>query len=151
MVAPLLEAGADKRVIDLYKPGKTYIYGEPPYLQLSPEPLVHDVENCCYHMVFGSKDVGEKVFYATDTGTLDSIEAKGYSLYMVEANHTTAGIEARAEEKRERGGTAQKQPLSGSGQNEKAVLHASEFRCVCRPHAGRGSVYRRAGTDFPVL
>lgn len=103
MVKFLLEAGVDKRVIDLYKPEKTYIYGEPPYLQLSPEPLVHDVENCCYHMVFGSKDDGEKVFYATDTGTLDSIEAKGYSLYMVEANHLTADIEARAAEKLAKG------------------------------------------------
>lgn len=103
MVGPLLEAGVDKLHIDLYKPGKTYIYGEPPYLQLSPEPLVHDVENCCYHMVLGTARDGEKVFYATDTGTLDGIEAKGYDLYMVEANHTQADIEARAAEKLAKG------------------------------------------------
>lgn len=103
MVGPLVEAGVDKHVIDLYKPGNTYIYGYPPHLQLCPESLVHDVENCCYHMVFGTEQDGEKVFYATDTGTLDGIEANDYDYYFVEANHTQADIEARAAEKLAKG------------------------------------------------
>lgn len=97
MVGHLLDAGVDMRVIDVLDPRHVYEY--PGGLLIRPEPLFHNVPNCGYHIVDGWK----RLFYATDTGTLDGIEAKEYDLYMVEANHTKAAIAARAAEKQARG------------------------------------------------
>jgi len=72
MVFPLLEAGVDKRAIILVKPGRWYQCGF--CIQFKAETLVHDVENCGYHLKLDY----ETAFCATDTGTLDHIEAKGY-------------------------------------------------------------------------
>lgn len=93
---PLIKAGVDKRAIDVYRFEHTYRYGD---FQLSVEPTIHDVPNCCYHI----NAYGDLVFYATDCSTLNGIEAKGYDLYMLEANHTRAEIEARITEKQARG------------------------------------------------
>jgi len=60
-----------------------------------PVFLHHNTLNCGYKLTVGD----ESLFYATDTGSLEEIEAKDYDLYMVEANHTVAEIEARAAEK----------------------------------------------------
>lgn len=98
MVEHLLKAGVDKRVIDVYQPEYVVEY-QAQRLLIWPEPLYHNVPNCGYHIVMG----GKSLFYATDTGTLDGIKAKGYDLYMVEANHTKADISARAAEKQARG------------------------------------------------
>lgn len=97
MVGHLLDAGVDKRVIDVYEPHHIYQY--PGALEIQPEPLFHNVPNCGYHIFDG----WERLFYATDTGTLDGISAKGYDLYLVEANHTKADIVARAAEKQAKG------------------------------------------------
>jgi L-ascorbate metabolism protein UlaG (beta-lactamase superfamily) len=103
MVWPLLDAGVDKRRIDLIRPDKP---GETSHAMIynglaivRPEPLAHNVPNCGWHIEHGR----ERLFYATDTGTLDGVEAKGYDLYMVEANHTRAELEARMEAKRAAG------------------------------------------------
>lgn len=97
MVEPLLASGVSKRNIDVLTPGyvSEYSFG---YVQ--PERLVHDVPNCGYHIFWAN---GERVFYATDTGTLDGITAKGYDLYLVEANHTREEIEERIARKQEAG------------------------------------------------
>lgn len=103
MVGPLLEAGVDKRAIDVMEadcPGYTtraFIYNG--LAVVRPEPLVHDVPNCGWHISHGT----ERLFYATDTATLDGVEAKGYDLYLVEANHTREDLEARAKAKLEAG------------------------------------------------
>lgn len=98
IVEPLLEAGVDKRRIDVLEPGQEIVY--PDICYLKSERLTHNVPNCGYHItVMG----GERLFYATDTGTLDGIDAKGYDLYMIEANHTRAELEARMEAKRAAG------------------------------------------------
>lgn len=99
MIPHLLGVGVDKRVIDVYDPTiKAFLmYGGE--LSVRPEPLTHNVPNCGYHIRLN----GKRLFYATDTGALDGIEAKGYDLYMVEANHTKADIAARAAEKQARG------------------------------------------------
>lgn len=98
MVGPLLEAGVDKRRIDPYEPGTEYAYPSL-WLTVLPDHLPHNVPNCGYHITAEE----ECLFYATDTGTLDGIEARGYDLYMVEANHTRAELEARMEAKRAAG------------------------------------------------
>ena len=97
MVGHLLNAGVDKRVIDVLTPKSCAVYAGS--CTVVPEPLFHNVPNCGYHIYMD----GERLFYATDTGTLDGIEAKGYDLYLVEANHTKADIAARAAEKQARG------------------------------------------------
>ena len=97
MVGPLL---VDKRRIDVISPYNSddaALYKG--LAVVRPEFIPHNVPNCAWHIEHG----GERLFYATDTGTLDGIEARGYDLYMIEANHTRAGIEARIEEKRAAG------------------------------------------------
>lgn len=98
MVGPLLEAGVDKRVIDVLTPGQEVVYQDLCYL--TPEALTHDVPNCGYHMIVMD---GERLFYATDTATLDGVEARGYGLYLIEANHTRAELEERVAAKRAAG------------------------------------------------
>lgn len=97
MVGPLLEAGVHKTAIHLYEMDSHHFYSFQDELTFSIRPvaLIHDVPNCGYVICKGR----EKAFYATDTGTLDGIEAKGYDLYLIESNHTQAEIEARAAEK----------------------------------------------------
>lgn len=101
MVGPLLEAGVHKSAIHLYEIDIPHFYSFQDELTFSIRPvaLIHDVPNCGYVICKGR----EKAFYATDTGTLDGVDAKNYDLYLVEANHTQAEIEARAAEKLERG------------------------------------------------
>lgn len=64
-----------------------------------PVDLVHDVPNCGWHIWMEN----ERLFYATDTSTLDHIEAKNYDYYLIEANHTRAEIEERIADKLARG------------------------------------------------
>lgn len=111
MVQHLLEAGVDKRVIGVYTPDVCVNY--PGFVTLMPFSLVHDVPNCGWRIIPCRKlwsaargeyiEKAEPIFYATDCATLDGIEAKNYSLYMLEANHTRAEIAARIAEKQARG------------------------------------------------
>lgn len=98
MVPHLLEAGVDKRVIDLVVPGEIGIsYKDGTGIEADIIP--HDVQNCCWHIICGY----DRLFYATDCGTLDTVTAKNYSTYLLESNHTKTEIEARVAEKMEQG------------------------------------------------
>lgn len=102
MVGPLLEAGVDKRVIDVYDPDLPAFLMYGPTLSIRPQRLVHDVPNCGYHMIFTPEhERRERLFYATDTATLDGVDAAGYDWFLVEANHTREELEARARAKME--------------------------------------------------
>ena len=96
MVKPLLDAGVSKRNIDVYDFDMGVCYGSSFPYAIEPVKLTHNVPNCGYR-IFGPEN--EKLFYATDTGTLNGIDAKDYDLYLIEANHTRAELEARAEAK----------------------------------------------------
>lgn len=101
MVAPLLKAGVSKFSIDVLSP---YEDADDARLYkglaiIHPSFIPHDVPNCAWH-IFNGK---ETLFYATDTSTIDSVEAKNYDIYLIEANHTRAEIEARIAEKQARG------------------------------------------------
>ncbi len=96
---PLLKAGVDKRVVKLFDTDVWDISN--PDVFIMPQEIPHDVKNCCW--CFSFRNGEETLFYATDTSTLDGIEAKGYDLYLIEANHTRAEIEARIAEKQARG------------------------------------------------
>ena len=85
MVPCLLTAGVSPAVIDIYdaKADGVYAY-DGGRINISAFPLFHDVENCGYLIGYN----GEKIMYATDTSTLDHISARGFDLYLIEANHT---------------------------------------------------------------
>lgn len=85
MVKPLLDAGVCPKNIDVLKIGVKYDYRT---FKVMPIKLYHDVPNCGWRLFID----GEKVFYATDTRTLTGIRAKGYDLYMVEANYEMGKI-----------------------------------------------------------
>lgn len=94
---PLAQGNINPRQIDVLVPGVVYGYGK---ITVCPVLLTHDVPNCGYRITLES---GERIFYATDTGTLDGIKAEGYDLYMIESNHDREELERRAKEKMERG------------------------------------------------
>lgn len=99
MVAPLLDAGVDARVIDVYEPGRMHD-SRAGRVVLVPEQLPHNVPNCGYSIGFPN---GELMFYATDAATLEGVIAPNYDLYMIEANHTKEGIQAAVQAKHDAG------------------------------------------------
>lgn len=99
MVPHLLEAGVLAQLIRM--PTKKEVLRMQEYT-IFPVDLVHDVPNCGWHIWTEN----ERLFYATDTSTLDHIIAKSYDYYLIEANHTKAEIEARIADKLSRGGFA---------------------------------------------
>jgi hypothetical protein len=92
LVKPLVDAGIPKQSIDVYEIGKIYDYKA---FKVSPIKLYHNVPNSGYR-VFAN---GEKAIYATDTGHLQGITAKGYDLYMIESNYDEDDLEQRIREK----------------------------------------------------
>lgn len=100
LVEPLLKVGVNPSNIDIVDISKLYRYKIAGVdVGVSPVMLYHDVPNCGYRIYYGS----EKLFYATDTSKLDGITAKGYDLYLVEANYEEAEIQERIREKVEKG------------------------------------------------
>lgn len=100
MVPFLVAAGVSPTVIDIYAPlfGCVYAYDNQRIL-ISPFSLVHDVENFGYKITYKRK----QILYATDTSTLDHVTAKGFDLYLIEANHTEEEIDDRIRRKTEAG------------------------------------------------
>ena len=94
MVEHLLAAGVAPQNIDVMEPDVGYAYVSAGWL-IQPFPLWHDVENCGYFVDIGN----ERALYATDTGSLDHVEAKGLDLYLIEANHTEEEIAERIRRK----------------------------------------------------
>ncbi len=100
LVEPLIKAGVSPNNIDIVEIGKKYRYKIAGVdVGVSPVHLYHDVPNYGYRVYYGE----EKLFYATDTARLDGITAKGYDLYMVEADYEENEIKKRIEEKRAKG------------------------------------------------
>lgn len=99
LVRPLIDCGVDSRVIDVCKfdvPGmstRALLYNN--LAIIKPVPLTHDVQNCGYKICTHT----EWLFYATDTSTLDGIEARNCDLYMIEANHGEEEIGERIKTK----------------------------------------------------
>lgn len=96
LVNDFLQAGVMKRNIDVLEAVKRYDYGA---FQLEPFELFHDCPNYGLKIYMG----GEKILYAVDTGYIDHIEAKDFSLFLIEANHHEEEIKERIAEKQSRG------------------------------------------------
>ena len=92
----LVEAGVSWQNIDVFEIGKVYDYEA---FKVSPVKLYHNVPNCGYRLFTND----EKGIYATDTGHLQGITAKGYDLYMIEANYTDDDLQERINAKLEAG------------------------------------------------
>lgn len=92
--APLTECGVKN--IDVLEPGKKYDYGT---FKVSPFELYHDVPNCGYRLYFGN----EKALYATDTSTMDGIQAGNYDLYFIECNYEDEELIERIHKKEREG------------------------------------------------
>ena len=57
-------------------------------LTLNQFKLIHDVPNCGWKLKFKTANYKTlKVFYATDTASLDHVAAKKYDYYFIEANY----------------------------------------------------------------
>lgn len=76
----LIDIGINKHNIDVLDMDKRYNYG---LFNVKAHKTHHDVPNLCWKIHINDK----KIFYATDTCTLDNIKAIDYDLYMVEANY----------------------------------------------------------------
>ena len=97
MVSKLLECGVKPKHVDVYTFGQKYQYKG---FCLEPVPLLHNVPNCGYKIHF---EDGQKLFYATDTNSLNQAEANGYDLYMLEANYGEEEIAERIRRKQAAG------------------------------------------------
>lgn len=75
--------GVSKKNIIVLDTKKWYDIG---IFKIRLDYLIHDVPNDCIHIEFKN---GIKMFYATDTSTIDHIIAKDYDYYFVEANYDT--------------------------------------------------------------
>lgn len=116
MVPALVDAGVSKRNIDPLDSCHLYTYEE--LVTVETVPLHHDVPNIGYKLYFPD---GRKAFYATDTNHLNGIKAKGFDLYMVEANYDDEEIQRRIKCKE----------LNGEYAYELRVLqnHLSKSKC----------------------
>lgn len=92
LLSPLLDLGVARPMIDCVLPGADNGVQYHNGLLLRCERIPHDVDNCCWHV---QTPDGERAFYATDCGSLDGIKAKGYDLYLIEANHKRAELAER--------------------------------------------------------
>ncbi len=97
MVKPLVDAGVDLGSIDVLPEGLWSHYRG---FEICPQFLVHDVPNYAYKIRFRD---GQRCFYATDAAHLKGIVARGYNLYLVEANYDRQITEARIKDKRANG------------------------------------------------
>ena len=96
LVGDLVNAGVDKKQIDVYEIGKIYDYKA---FKISPIQLYHNVPNCGYRLFINDK----KAIYATDTSHMLGIKAKGYDFYMIEANYGKEELQERINAKLEAG------------------------------------------------
>ena len=96
LVEDLVNCGVNKKNIDVLKVGKWYEYYG---FTVSPVILYHNVEQCGYRLHIEH----QKIFYATDTNSLDGIYAKNYDYYFVEANYEEEEIKERIKAKEQLG------------------------------------------------
>jgi L-ascorbate metabolism protein UlaG (beta-lactamase superfamily) len=100
LVNELVGCGVDKRNIDVIFCDNIPMYYSG-FCTVWSRKIPHNVDNCCYHIYI--ENGGKKIFYATDTNSLDGINAENYDLYLVEANYSEAEIIERIRRKQEAG------------------------------------------------
>ncbi len=107
----LSSVGIYENVIDVADTEDILSYGRLPggscsSVEFTMTPIPHDVPNCAWH-IYGWRDGrSEAIFYATDCGSLEGVEARDYDLYLIEANYGEEEIQERMQRKLEAGGYA---------------------------------------------
>lgn len=88
----LLNCGVEEKNIDVYELNKKYTYINLGIIE--PIPLIHDVPQCGYKIIMNN----QKLIYATDTKSIDHIEAKNFDVYLIEGNYESdSELQSRAE------------------------------------------------------
>jgi ribonuclease BN (tRNA processing enzyme) len=100
LVGSLVDCGVEKKNIDIYAASMDHKYYQYPGFAVWAFPLIHDVPNCGYGIGIST---GGYALYATDTNSLDGIEAKNYDLYLIEANYSEEEITERIRAKQASG------------------------------------------------
>lgn len=102
MVPPLIEAGVDRRNIDVLAAENWYaVLGTgPEAVKICAFDTSHDTPNCGWKICRTTRD---SIFYATDLRSLNGIEGKGYGVYLLEANYSETEIQKRRDEKLDAG------------------------------------------------
>lgn len=116
MISRFLAAGVPAANLDVVEAGKRYDYGGA--FQIEPVELHHNVPNYGLRIFAG----GKKAIYIVDTGSVTSIKAKDYDLYLLERNHTRAKIEERIAEKRAAGEYAYEEEAMRNHLSEEQAL-----------------------------
>lgn len=117
LVDKLLECGVAKKNIIALDIEKWYDIG---IFKVKLDYLLHDVPNDCIHIEFKN---GIKLFYATDTTSINHIVAKDYDYYFVEANYDTdEELEEKIKEKKEKGEFAYEERVKRT--------HLSQLDCL---------------------
>lgn len=96
LVSALVDCEVQKKNIDVVNYNQGINYGN---YNIEPFELSHNVKNRGYRLLLPQG----KLFYATDTNTLQGITAKNYDLYMIEANFEDAEINNKISEKEYKG------------------------------------------------
>lgn len=96
LVKNLVEIGVNKSNIDIYQMNSIYDYK---VFKIKPFDLYHNVPTCGYKINIE----GKKIIYATDTNTMNHVQAKDYDYYFIEANYTEDEIKERINSKQQNG------------------------------------------------
>lgn len=91
----LIDCGIFPNRIDVIKPDGTW-YGYS-FADVCAHETHHDVPNVCYKFRMAS---GERLIYATDTASMDGINAPLYDLYLIEGNYNAVDIQTRIADKK---------------------------------------------------
>lgn len=137
----LIESGIDKNNIDIVRHDRVYDYK---MFKLSPIALIHDVFNYGLRLFIN----GEKMLYAVDTATLDHISAKGYNLYLIEANYDDEVLEQNLKDDLEKTGFSynvrvKDTHLSIAQATEFIFKNASENSVYEFIHGSKRNLYRQ--------
>lgn len=96
LVSALVDCEVQKNKIYIINYNEGLNYGN---YNIEPFELSHNVKNRGYRLLLPQC----KLFYATDTNTLQGITAKNYDLYMIEANFEDSEIQQKISEKEYKG------------------------------------------------
>ena len=116
LVIPLLQCGVDKKNIDVIEPHYDHAYKA---ATVSMFEVEHDVRNCGYKIHLAN---GQRVFYVTDAGNLNGVEAKHYNLYMIEGDYDKEELEQRISDKKANGEFIYERRVEGN--------HLSKQQCL---------------------
>ncbi|MDH4127114.1 MAG: MBL fold metallo-hydrolase [Spirochaetota bacterium] len=125
----MLKHLSELKNIDIYEARQSYNYRT---FKIIPIKLYHDCPNFGYRILTSDY----KIIHATDTATLEGIEAKGYDLYALEFNYDEETINDIIESKRNTGQFAYEKGAINSHLSEQ---QANEF------------IFKNKGERFEIL